>query len=224
MSKWAFTKGLHDLGNGCWAWLQPDGSWGYSNAGLIVDGKDSLLVDTVRRLQAPALFAPPVLVCNQEHRFIVAEQLRHAELARRAIVLEPGEGRSIGGAGTVHHVAWASPIADHEAWREKVVAAGARAILPSIHGMPYKLLPNEIARLEDAPLDPRAYVSVISHMFGGCSMGKDPATSVCDARGKVHGHEGLYVADASAIPSSLGVNPQHTIMALSRMWAQQMLA
>src|SRR5262249_20873310 len=43
------------------------------------------------------------------------------------IVLEPGSGRSIGGAGTVHHIAWASPLADHEAWREQVVAAGARA-------------------------------------------------------------------------------------------------
>ena len=47
MSRWKFTKGLHDLGNGCYAWLQPDGSWGYSNAGLIVDGKDTLLVDTL---------------------------------------------------------------------------------------------------------------------------------------------------------------------------------
>ena len=47
LSKWQFTKGLHDLGNGCYAWLQPDGSWGYSNAGLIVDGKESLLVDTL---------------------------------------------------------------------------------------------------------------------------------------------------------------------------------
>jgi glyoxylase-like metal-dependent hydrolase (beta-lactamase superfamily II) len=47
MARWAFTKGLHDLGNGCYAWLQPDGSWGYSNAGLIVDGKETLLVDTL---------------------------------------------------------------------------------------------------------------------------------------------------------------------------------
>jgi glyoxalase family protein len=44
-----------------------------------------------------------------------------------AIVLEPAGGRSYGGAGTVHHVAWASTIADHDAWREKVLAAGARA-------------------------------------------------------------------------------------------------
>jgi hypothetical protein len=104
------------------------------------------------------------------------------------------------------------------------VAAGARAILPAIYGMPYKLKPNEIDLLKDAPLDPRAYVSVLSHLFGGCTMGSDPRTSVCDRDGRVHGHQGLYIADASAIPSNLGVNPQHTIMALARMWAQRMLA
>ena len=47
MSKWQYTKGLHDLGTGCFAYLQPDGSWGWSNAGLIVDGDQTLLVDTL---------------------------------------------------------------------------------------------------------------------------------------------------------------------------------
>ena len=42
MSKWQYTKGLHDLGNGCLAYLQPDGGWGWSNAGLIVDGSENL--------------------------------------------------------------------------------------------------------------------------------------------------------------------------------------
>jgi cyclase len=42
-----FTHGLHDLGQGNWAWIQPDGGWGWSNAGLIVDGEQSLLVDTL---------------------------------------------------------------------------------------------------------------------------------------------------------------------------------
>lgn len=42
-----FTKGLHDLGSGGYAWIQPDGGWGWSNAGLIVDGDQSLLVDTL---------------------------------------------------------------------------------------------------------------------------------------------------------------------------------
>ena len=47
MSKWQYTKGLHDLGAGCFAYLQPDGSWGFSNAGLIVDRDQTLLVDTL---------------------------------------------------------------------------------------------------------------------------------------------------------------------------------
>ncbi|MFQ5417199.1 MAG: MBL fold metallo-hydrolase [Myxococcota bacterium] len=45
--QWPYTRGLHDLGNGCYAYLQPDGSWGWSNAGLLVDGGESLLVDTL---------------------------------------------------------------------------------------------------------------------------------------------------------------------------------
>jgi glyoxylase-like metal-dependent hydrolase (beta-lactamase superfamily II) len=47
MSGWAYEKGLHDLGNGTYGYLLPDGSWGWSNAGLIVDGDQSLLVDTL---------------------------------------------------------------------------------------------------------------------------------------------------------------------------------
>lgn len=47
MPRWPFTKGLHDLGQGCFAYVQPDGSWGYNNAGLIVDGDETLLVDTL---------------------------------------------------------------------------------------------------------------------------------------------------------------------------------
>ena len=36
------------------------------------------------------------------------------------------ESRGMSGAGTVHHIAWSSTVEDHAAWREKVVAAGAR--------------------------------------------------------------------------------------------------
>jgi cyclase len=47
MSQWQYAKGLHETGKGVYAWLQPDGGWGWSNAGLIVDGEASLLVDTL---------------------------------------------------------------------------------------------------------------------------------------------------------------------------------
>ena len=53
-NSWNYTKGLHDLGNGCYGYLQPDGSWGWSNAGLVVDSGQSLLVDTLFDLKLTA--------------------------------------------------------------------------------------------------------------------------------------------------------------------------
>ncbi|WP_374452884.1 MBL fold metallo-hydrolase [Phenylobacterium sp.] len=47
MPRWEYSKGLHEVGRGVYAYLSPDGSWGWSNAGLIVDGDRSLLVDTL---------------------------------------------------------------------------------------------------------------------------------------------------------------------------------
>ncbi len=49
-----FNRGLQNLGDGLYAWLQPDGGWGWSNAGLIVDGEESLLVDTLFDLRLTA--------------------------------------------------------------------------------------------------------------------------------------------------------------------------
>jgi glyoxylase-like metal-dependent hydrolase (beta-lactamase superfamily II) len=42
-----YELGLHELGDGCFAYLQPDGSWGWSNAGLVAGDGASLLVDTL---------------------------------------------------------------------------------------------------------------------------------------------------------------------------------
>jgi cyclase len=46
-----YTRGLHELGDGLFAYLQPDGGWGWSNAGLITAGGTSLLVDTLYDLR-----------------------------------------------------------------------------------------------------------------------------------------------------------------------------
>ena len=77
--------------------------------------------------------------------------------------------------------------------------------------------------VEEAPLDPRRYIAVLSHLFGGCVMGQDEQNSVTDGLGRVHGTQGLVVADASVIPTNLGVNPQHTIMALAQVFAESLL-
>jgi len=56
---------------------------------LTLLGRDSLLQQTVRRVVDDVRFAAPVLVANEEHRFIIAEQLREIALVPRGLLLEP---------------------------------------------------------------------------------------------------------------------------------------
>jgi mannose-1-phosphate guanylyltransferase/mannose-6-phosphate isomerase len=52
-------------------------------------GRESLLQQTVRRVAERACFAPPLLVANEEHRFIIAEQLREIGIVPHSMLLEP---------------------------------------------------------------------------------------------------------------------------------------
>ena len=53
------------------------------------------------------------------------------------------------------------------------------------------------------------------HPQGGNVMSNDPATGVVDENFKVFGYDNLFVCDASVFPTSLGVNPQVTVMSLA---------
>jgi mannose-1-phosphate guanylyltransferase / mannose-6-phosphate isomerase len=55
---------------------------------LALAGEQSLIQDTVLRAKG-AEFAAPLIVCNSEHRFLIAEQMREAGISPQAIVLEP---------------------------------------------------------------------------------------------------------------------------------------
>src|SRR5260370_40356702 len=46
-ASWSYIMGLDDLGNSVYVYLQPDGSWGWSNAGIVTGGTASLLIDTL---------------------------------------------------------------------------------------------------------------------------------------------------------------------------------
>ncbi len=64
----------------------------YPKQFLNLYGQYTMLQETLERLDGLAV-APPIVVCNEEHRFIVAEQLRQHGLAKADIILEP-EGRN----------------------------------------------------------------------------------------------------------------------------------
>jgi len=102
--------------------------------------------------------------------------------------------------------------------------AGATEVVSSVYGLPEVLRsPDELGVFDSAPLDARAYTLVASHLFGGCRAGSDPRASVVDPRLKVHGVKGLYVMDASVMPTNTGVNPQHGIMAVATVAAERLL-
>jgi choline dehydrogenase-like flavoprotein len=61
----------------------------------------------------------------------------------------------------------------------------------------------------------RTTVSAGQHQAGTCRMGADPATSVTDPWGRVHGHRNLWVMDASAHVTNGGFNPVLTVLALA---------
>jgi cholesterol oxidase len=57
--------------------------------------------------------------------------------------------------------------------------------------------------------------STTAHLLGGAVIAADPSQGVCDAKGRVFGYDGLYVADGSAVPANLGTNPALTITAFA---------
>ena len=103
--------------------------------------------------------------------------------------------------------------------------AGAREVWPGIYGVPYVLRTiDEVKLIDEAPLDPRSYSFIATHLFGAARMGPDPRASVVGLDFSTHEAEALYVVDSSIFPTNLGVNPQHSIMALSRLAATRAAA
>ncbi|MBI3891008.1 MAG: GMC family oxidoreductase [Candidatus Wallbacteria bacterium] len=103
-------------------------------------------------------------------------------------------------------------------------AAGARAVLPGIHGLPERISdPAGLELIRRARPEPGALNWVMTHMMGSCRMGGDPRTSAVDLRGQLHGVPGVHVIDSSVFPTNLGVNPQHTIMAVAMVLARRLL-
>ena len=69
-----------------------------------------------------------------------------------------------------------------------------------------------------------AHSRVSVHSLGGAVMADDPEHGVVKPTGEVYGAPGLYVMDGAAIPSATGVNPSHTIAAVSERNAERLVA
>jgi choline dehydrogenase-like flavoprotein len=104
---------------------------------------------------------------------------------------------------------------------ELLYAAGATEVYPQIAGIP--TIPKaRIAELESSPPPTGTMRLEAFHPMGTARMDANPARGVAGTDGAVHGAEGLYIADGSLLPSSIGVNPMMTIIAMASRVARQM--
>jgi choline dehydrogenase-like flavoprotein len=168
----------------------------------------------------PGLLAAGLPGLGPEH----AEKMRlyNHMLTAAALIEDEGEGRVVLGPDRQPYLVSGLSAADVERIHhgvaltaELVFAAGARRVLLPFADLPSIDGPDEIERIRRRPRAPKAIELMTVHIMGTARMATDPGRGATDARGAVHGIDGLVVADASVLPSSIGVNPQETIIAMA---------
>lgn len=102
-------------------------------------------------------------------------------------------------------------------------AAGATEAYPQIGGLAV-VGPGERGVIENGRFRTSDLRLEGFHPMGTARMGADPATAVVSPTGETHDVRGLWVADASVFPTSLGVNPMITIIATARRIARGLAA
>ena len=107
---------------------------------------------------------------------------------------------------------------------ELYFAAGAKEYYPVVHGWPTVHSREELRRLDPARVKPGDLKLSAYHPMGTARMGEDPRQAVVDSYGKSFACDGLYVCDASLLPSSTAVNPQLTIMATAHRIGRRLAA
>lgn len=151
------------------------------------------------------------------------------------------------GSGTIHIDKHGTPICEYNLYEldkkhlmEGIVeaarinlAAGAQEVWTlhtrkcSIQANPNssrdQLLENLRAQIMREGVGSNRLALFSAHLMGGCAMGSDRSKSVTDPSGRVYEAEGVYVGDASIFPTTPGVNPMITIMAMARRTAAAVL-
>ena len=102
-----------------------------------------------------------------------------------------------------------------DAGAEQVLIPGLNRIV-RIHNR------TELERFLRSPLKPTDFLISAYHPLGTARIAASPRDGVCDSRHRVFGYPGLSVMDGASVPSSLGANPQVTIMAMASRAANMM--
>jgi choline dehydrogenase-like flavoprotein len=98
---------------------------------------------------------------------------------------------------------------------EIMLAAGAEAVMPNTFKYYEFKTPGEVKKLHEYVKDPSEITLGTGHPQGGNIISSSSEKGVVNPEFKVFGYDNLYVCDASVFPTSVGVNPQMTVMGLA---------
>jgi len=102
-------------------------------------------------------------------------------------------------------------------------AAGARSVVPGVHGIPNEVFtPDEARVLKTHPIRDRDLILGGNHAFCTTRMHGDPEKGVVDEYGQCHDVENLFIADTGVFPECPSVNPMWTAMALAHRTARRL--
>ena len=76
-------------GSGTRLWPISRSSYPKQYKAINSDSKLSLLQETIKRVETLENICSPIIVCNEEHRFLVAEQCKEINIKPKDIILEP---------------------------------------------------------------------------------------------------------------------------------------
>lgn len=105
---------------------------------------------------------------------------------------------------------------------EIALAAGAREVFTSVLGTPPVTSMDQVRAMERAPLDARRIECMAFHPLGSARASNDPRRGIVDQSGQCFELPGLFVADGSIIPTSIGVNSQIAVMAMATRVAHRL--
>jgi choline dehydrogenase-like flavoprotein len=97
------------------------------------------------------------------------------------------------------------------------LAAGAKEVwIPDVYGTVVRTESDITEKIGLRSVQPNAQFCAGSHLMGTAPIGTDPSDSFAGPTGEAHRVSGLYVADGSALPGSVSVDPSLTIMGVAR--------
>jgi choline dehydrogenase-like flavoprotein len=201
-----------------------DGHHGVSQGGLIDAFKDE-------GIMLEGIFIPPAIMAmalpgvGEDHKYLAKHYRNLAAFG--VMVSDTTRGQVLPGRFGYSYLAFYSMNQEDAGRLHKGIgylsdiffAAGAKRVFTGCYAMPALNSRDDLKRFKSMKVRPWHFEVMAFHPLGTCRMGNDPRKAVLNLNLETHDIKGLFVPDASPFPTSLGVNPQVTIMAFANRTA-----